>query len=101
MDSEEAALRRDDDRACTRYVCDVVRAMLTAKDMGVVGAICDALVELSKNGIIQIVRIKDRFRAPSAGGWRDLMINLTKNDTVQNKENKAIAVMKQGQYLML
>ena len=32
-------------------------------------------VRLGAAGIVKVVRIKDRFSKPSAGGWRDLMIN--------------------------
>ena len=56
-------------------VCDVVRGMLVAHDMAAVGAIASAMVALSERGVVQVVRIKDRFTVPSAGGWRDLMIN--------------------------
>ena len=30
---------------------------------------------LREASAIEIVRVKDRFSTPSAGGWRDLMIN--------------------------
>ncbi len=60
----------------TDRVCDVVRAMLVAKDMTMVRAIVEVLLKLSEKRLIEVVRIKDRFKTPSAGGWRDLMVNL-------------------------
>ena len=73
---EKAELRFGEGRGRTDRVCDVVRAMLVAKDMAMVRAIVDVLLELIKAGVIKVVRIKDRFKTPSAGGWRDLMVNL-------------------------
>ena len=36
------------------------------------------LLELEAEGVINIVRLKDRFcTVPSSGGWRDLMVNVT------------------------
>ena len=72
---EKAALRRGVGRGRTECVCDVVRAMLVASDMATIAAIADAFFALVEAGIVAVVRIKDRFNSPSAGGWRDLMIN--------------------------
>ena len=73
---EKAALRPGEGRGRTERVCDVVRAMLVAKDMRTVGAIAAALRALQAEGVIEVRRIKDRFAQPSGGGWRDLMVNL-------------------------
>jgi len=55
-------------------VADIVRAMLTATSMSQVVSIAIALY---KSEDIVIVRVKDRFiEKPSAGGWRDLMLNI-------------------------
>lgn len=54
-------------------ICDIVRAMVTTNSMGGVTKIAMALLEMDE---VQIVRVKDRFVSnPSAGGWRDLMVN--------------------------
>ena len=73
---EKAALRPGEGRGRTDRVCDVVRAMLVAKDMRTIGAIAEALRALQAAGLIEVRRIKDRFTQPSGGGWRDLMVNL-------------------------
>ena len=73
---EKAALRPGKGRGRTDRVCDVVRAMLVAKDMRTVGAIAEALRTLQAEGLIEVRRLKDRFAQPSGGGWRDLMVNL-------------------------
>ena len=73
---EKAALRPGEGRGRTDRVCDVVRAMLVAKDMRTVGAIAEALRALQAEGLVEVLRIKDRFAQPSGGGWRDLMVNL-------------------------
>ena len=73
---EKAALRPGEGRGRTDRVCDVVRAMLVAKDMRTVGAIAEALRALQAEGLIEVRRVKDRFAQPSGGGWRDLMVNL-------------------------
>ena len=72
---EKAQLQPGERRGKTDRVCDVVRAMLVAKDMATIAAIAHAFVQLSEAGVVKVVRIKDRFKTPSAGGWRDLMIN--------------------------
>ena len=47
---EKAALRPGEGRGRTERVCDVVRAMLVAKDMRTVGAIAEALCALQDAG---------------------------------------------------
>ena len=73
---EKAQLRFGDGRGRTDCICDVVRAMLVADDMATVAAIVRALRALIAEKVVRVVRIKDRFGSPSAGGWRDLMVNL-------------------------
>ena len=73
---EKAALRPGEGRGRTERVCDVVRAMLVAKDMRTIGAIAEALHVLQAAGLVEVRRVKDRFTQPSGGGWRDLMVNL-------------------------
>ena len=58
---EKAALRPGEGRGRTDRVCDVVRAMLVAKDMRTVGAIAEALCALQAAGLIELRRIKDHF----------------------------------------
>ena len=60
----------------TDSVLDVVRAMIVVKDFGVVAAIVEGLKALSDAELVDVLRLKNRFESPSAGGWRDLMINL-------------------------
>lgn len=72
-------------RLCEKFACahtaagisDVVRGMIAVKSMDGVNAVLEMLLELEKENVIKIVRLKDRFTAPSSGGWRDLMVNLT------------------------
>jgi hypothetical protein len=72
---EKSALRPGEGRGRSKWVCDVVRAMLVATSMSAVGSIVRGLLALHKAGALRVVRIKDRFARPSAGGWRDLMVN--------------------------
>jgi hypothetical protein len=72
---EKSALRPGAGRGRSKWVCDVVRAMLVATSMSAVGSIVRGLLALHEAGALRVVRIKDRFAQPSAGGWRDLMVN--------------------------
>jgi hypothetical protein len=72
---EKSALRPGEGRGQSKWVCDVVRAMLVATSMSAVGSIVRGLLALHQAGALRVVRIKDRFAQPSAGGWRDLMVN--------------------------
>lgn len=57
-------------------VSDMVRAMIVVQSMAGVDAVLEMLLELEADGVIVIVRLKDRFcTSPSDGGWRDLMVN--------------------------
>ena len=40
------------------------------------GAVLRAIAKLHEEGRVVVVRVKDRIRQPSSGGWRDVMINL-------------------------
>ena len=40
-----------------------------------INALVAAIVEAHGAGSITVIRVKNRFRTPSAGGWRDIMIN--------------------------
>ena len=73
---EKVQLRPGDGRGRSDRVCDVCRAMLIASDMAGVAAISNALIALSNDGVVTVRRIKDRFATPTAGGWRDLMVNV-------------------------
>merc|ERR1719272_782198 len=50
--------------------------MMVVDSMDDVAAVLEVLCEFEDQGSIVIVRAKDRFvRAPSPGGWRDVMVN--------------------------
>ena len=53
-------------------VCDIVRDMFVCHTMKWVAEVFRLLIDSDE---IEVVRVKDRFTTPSAGGWRDLMIN--------------------------
>ena len=54
--------------AAFSITADIVRDMFVADSMADVAAVVRAL--RSFEGVV-IVRVKDRFTTPSAGGWRD------------------------------
>jgi hypothetical protein len=63
-------------------VKDVVRAMATTRTMGEINSAITALMEMHREGLLEIVRFKDRFlENPSTGGWRDLMVNICVTDS--------------------
>jgi len=68
----EKSLLRRDRPGCAELVCDVVRDMFVASSMLGVAVVVSALLESDE---LVIVRIKDRFTMPTAGGWRDVLIN--------------------------
>jgi hypothetical protein len=68
---EKCALRHDKPGKADR-VCDIVRDMFTVSSMEQMAKVA---VELLSRSEIAIVRVKDRNAEPSAGGWRDIMIN--------------------------
>lgn len=68
---EKCALRADKPGKA-ELVCDIVRDMFTVASMEQMAKVAVALLSCSE---IAIVRVKDRNTKPSAGGWRDIMIN--------------------------
>ena len=65
---EKARIKGGNSAACVK---DIVRAMVTVDSMDQVAIVLDILCVLHKEGLIEVVRIKERFlEAPSAGGWR-------------------------------
>ena len=71
---EKCALRPDKPGKA-ELVCDIVRDMFTVSSMEQMAKVAVALLSRSEIGEIAIVRVKDRNAEPSAGGWRDIMIN--------------------------
>ena len=70
---EKAALRFGDDAGDVSCVKDVVRAMVVVQRMDQVAVVVE---QLRQRHDIVVVRLKERFlQAPSAGGWRDLMVS--------------------------
>ena len=70
---EKSLLKRKDDPGNANKVCDIVRGMVTCSGMQQIAKLIGLLSEQEE---IVITRVKDRFLAcPSAGGWRDCMIN--------------------------
>lgn len=53
-------------------MCDLVRDLFVAEHME---AIAQVVRRLRTSRDLELVRVKDRFATPSAGGWRDVMIN--------------------------
>ena len=81
---EKVALRHEQDNNIAS-VCDCVRMMVPVKKMAHVGhllrAFCNkdsvqGFAQMLEVDSFEMVRVKERFFAsPSAGGWRDLMVN--------------------------
>ena len=70
---EKSILKRPDDPGNSDKVCDIVRGMITCPSMAEVAKL---VRRLEKADLIVLTRCKDRFlEAPSAGGWRDCMLN--------------------------
>merc|ERR1712166_844930 len=70
---EKTILKRPDDLGNANKVCDIVRGMVTCDNMT---QIADVVGHIGASDDIVVARVKDRFfEAPSAGGWRDCMIN--------------------------
>lgn len=58
-------------------VLDVVRTMIVCISMKDAAGIIEMIVQMSKDGKVIVVRLKERFlSAASAGGWRDALINV-------------------------
>ena len=59
-------------------VCDIVRGMITCRD---ITKVAEFITVLGTTKSIVITRVKDRFfDRPSGGGWRDCMINFFMKD---------------------
>ena len=57
-------------------ITDIVRAMLVVNSMRDVAKVLECITAMAKEGKIVVVRVKDRYiKSPSAGGWRDDLIN--------------------------
>ena len=73
---QKAQLRPGANRGRTDRVCDVVRGILVAPDMATIAAVAEALATLQREGVIEVLRIKDRFSHPNPSGWHDLLVNI-------------------------
>lgn len=81
---EKTILKRKDDSGNADKVCDVVRGMILCDNLQQIAAIIDYL--RARQDVIILSRIKDRFfDQPSAGGWRDCMINFSFVSDVTNQ----------------
>jgi hypothetical protein len=54
---------------------DAVRGMITCESMAAILEVMKHFKALNTAGDIRILRIKNRFLTPSAGGWSDLLMN--------------------------
>ena len=72
--AEKALLRRGS-KGSVAGVKDIVRAMATVHSMKDANKLIKSLMDMHKaeDLDLEIVRTKDRFAAPSGGGWRDLV----------------------------
>ena len=68
----EKVMLRPERAGQAERICDVVRDMFVHTSMRQMTATIDAFVGSDE---VRVVRIKDRFSHPSAGGWRDVMVN--------------------------
>lgn len=72
----EKALLRYDAPGRIDKICDVVRDMIVVKTAATLAQVVQNVLD---DEAITIVRVKDRFKWPSSGGWRDIMINYYHN----------------------
>ena len=73
---EKTILKRKDDPGNADKVCDIDRGMVLCDDMSQISSVINYLQSQQEANVIVVTRVKDRFfKAPSAGGWRDCMIN--------------------------
>ena len=63
-------------------VLDVFGCIIDCADYVSMAAVVAAFAAQHQRGELQLSRIKDRWTAPSSGGWRDLMLNLVINGIV-------------------
>ena len=55
--------------------CDIVRGSVVCENMADLLVLLQLLLQLQAEGVITIVRKKDRFELPTAAGWADAMVN--------------------------
>ena len=55
--------------------CDIVRGSIVCTSMGDLLVVLRVLLEMEAEGLIKIVRFKNRFKNPTAAGWADAMLN--------------------------
>jgi hypothetical protein len=63
-------------------ILDVFGCIIECQDYVAMAAVVDAFAQQHNCEAISIARIKDRWNAPSEGGWRDLMLNIVVNSVV-------------------
>ena len=68
---EKAQLRPGDARGLCERVCDIVRDMVVGESASQLAQLVRAFFD---DDAIVVVRLKDRFKHPSGGGWRDIMV---------------------------
>eukprot|EP00937_MAST-01D_sp_MAST-1D-sp2_P001148 g1148.t1 len=56
--------------------CDVVRGSIVCESMGGLRVVLRLLLQMQDEGRVAVVRCKDRFRAPTAAGWADAVLNI-------------------------
>ena len=77
---EKTAMKKaDDNRFDSDRLLDLVRGMLVFQTVEGVAAALE-LLENSKELGWTVVRIKNRMREPTGGGWADVLLNLKAND---------------------
>jgi hypothetical protein len=70
---EKMAFRGDGKQWSADCVLDIVRGSLIFDNMR---DIANCLEFIDKYELVEIVRIKNRFKNPNGGGWRDCMLNI-------------------------
>lgn len=55
--------------------CDIVRGSIVCESMSDLLAVLRLLLTMENEGRIKVVRIKNRFKTPTAAGWADAMVN--------------------------
>ena len=56
--------------------CDIVRGSIVCESMRELLVVLRLLLKMKEEGLIAIVRVKHRFRHPTAAGWVDAMFNI-------------------------
>ena len=77
---EKTAMKKaDDNRFDSDRLLDLVRGMLVFQTVEGVAAALELLADPKDRGWT-VVRIKNRMREPTGGGWADVLLNLKAND---------------------